>query len=312
MQMKDLLVPQLLTKALGLLEQGSIKEAVPILESLGADRWGSAKDKIGEAYYRYGRILQQDLSLNEALKFFRKTKDIRRQDELCSLRIHLLQSLIQRNGFITQKLFLSEFAARLEIVSGKLPQYGQWDYLKYAEDLQLISPSKWTLASCPGETYILGEYHPWRPDHKWTRAIRHFKKDLREDMIEPLVVLMADFLFKRTTAIRDIDFIVPIPPSPHKYVARKNFSPNDLLGQRLAELVAVPCLKVLSRNDTAAAGRKHDMYYLDMKLKKRLEGRGIILVEDVTTSGETLIACRNHCIEAGPSSLYAIILGKTC
>lgn len=280
---------------------------------------GGDRKEIARAFYEYAKVLLQQKALEQSLSYFRRSLSHDCGNPLTKERVNILNQLIARNSSVIDRLYLSEFAARLEISTAGLRRFNEGQFLEYALEQGLLSPEKQSLPGlgCPCEVYFLGRYYPWRPDQKWTRAIRHFKNQEITGIEEALAALLSDFLYKKTNVLESADYIVPVPPDPTKYVRRGLFAPNDLLAKGLSQSLALPMVTALVRHNVGVSTREADaaqklcMYELDGKHKKLLHGTGILLLEDVATSGGTIIACIEKCAEARPTSIHVVILGQT-
>jgi len=318
-KVREELCQQSIKKGIAFLDKGDVIKAVKWFNLIEQSGFGKENDKAATAYYKYGKILLQEKDFNGAARYFNKARMLAPQDQLTHRRSQLIEALIKYQSSVTSRLFLTEFAARLEISSVKIKNFDNHDYLEYAETADLIRPHKinYTDLYCPCEIYMLGEYHPYQPQHRWTRAIRHYKKEGNRELEDPLAVLMADYLYKRSGSLKEIDYIVPVPPDPEKFVIRENFAPNDDLAEKLGKLIATPVVKAILRKHTEDKTRqmsleqKIEMYYIDDRYKNTLTGKGILIVEDITTSGGTILACIVKSLKIKPSSIYAIVLGET-
>jgi hypothetical protein len=319
-QFGQLFIKQALAKGLQLLRSGDLGNAVKWLDAVQGTQFVNADGKeIAGAFYKYAKILLQQRDLDQSLSYLRKSLEHDTSNQLVQERVRLLNQLIARSSSVVDRLYLSEFAARLEIGGAQLRYFNEGEFLEYASDQGLIAPKQQTLPDlgCTCEIYFLDKYHPWQPGHKWTRAIRHFKNQEVPGIEDALAALVSDYLYKKTNVLQFADYIVPVPPDPAKYVGRGNFAPNDHLANLLSQFLALPMATALLRHNVGVSTReadvtqKLDMYELDNKHKKILNGRGILLLEDVATSGGTIVACIKRCAEVRPSSILVVILGQT-
>jgi len=320
-QFGELLAKRALDKGLELLRSGDLAKGVQLLNTVQHTKFIDADNRkdIARGFYEYAKVLLQQKDLAQSLSFFHKSLAHDASNQLCQKRVKLLRGLIERSSSIVDQLYLSEFAARLEIGGTDLRRYNEGQFLDYATDQGLISPRKQTLRDlpCPSELYCLGNYYPYQHGDKWTRAIRHFKKQTVAGIEDALAALLSDYLYKKTKILHSADYIVPIPPDPAKYVQRGLYAPNDLLANRLSQLLALPMAPALVRHNVGVSTREADvsqklvMYELDNQQKKSLTGRGILLLEDVVTSGGTIVACIKRCVEVNPRIIQVIALGHT-
>lgn len=317
----QLLIRQALAKGLQLLRSGDVVKGVQLLALVQDKQFANAADRreIAGGFYKYAKVLLQQRALDQSLGYLRQSLAHDAGNQLVQERVRILNQSIARGSSVVDRLFLLEFAARLEIGGAQLRHYDEGQFLEYATDQGLIAPKQQTLPDlgCPCEVYFLDKYHPWQPGHKWTRAVRHFKNQEVPGIEDALAALVSDYLYKKTNVLQFADYIVPVPPDPAKYVGRGNFAPNDHLANLLSQLLAMPMATALLRHNVGVSTREADvtqklvMYELDNKHKKILNGRGILLLEDVATSGGTIVACIKRCMEVRPSSIHVVILGQT-
>lgn len=320
-QIGRLLGKQGLAKGLELFRAGQLPEAMLWLDKL-ADKAAllvSDRETIARAFYEYAKRLLKKREYSQSLSYLRKSLDFDRGNRLVQERVSLLSKLIDRNSSVTNQLFLSEFATRLEIGGTQLRHFAEGQFLEYATLMSLIAPKSEHMqqAGCPCVVYFMGKYHPYQPGHTWTRAIRHLKNHSVPGIETALAALVADFLYMKTDILHSVDYIVPVPPDPKKFVQRGLFAPNDILASQLSVLLALPLRTVITRKAEETSTReatfaqKYCMYEIADGDKRLLQDRGILLLEDVATSGGTIVACIKRCVEAQPHSIHAMILGET-
>lgn len=109
------------------------------------------------------------------------------------------------------------------------------------------------------------------------------------------------------------DFIVPVP-SPIVKQWSRGFSQTLLLAQELANILKVPVLDALIREsgDYSQAGLNRDQRKMlqgksiRLNVQNVLQGKTILLIDDVYTTGTTLSCCAQVLNQSFPSSLYAL------
>jgi len=110
--------------------------------------------------------------------------------------------------------------------------------------------------------------------------------------------------------------LVPIPPDPGRLPAR-GFHLPALMAEALAKRWKCPLDKRLLRKTCsspvqAGLGRNERLAHLEGKLavNQRMEGRAVVLVDDVMTTGATLAAATAVLESAGGQVLAAVVLAR--
>lgn len=173
------------------------------------------------------------------------------------------------------------------------------------------------------EVYACGAYYAWsKKGAPWSRFVRlsKAKADADHDAAVALGAgYMSRFVFERTTLLREVDAVVPVPPHPGRYAERGFSLPQDL-ARGIEAFLGVPCLtravvhtgkdvelRGLGRADRRDAVRgAFSLESLDVSRFSRL-----LLVDDVVTSGATFRELGRLLREAGASAVYAVALAHT-
>jgi ComF family protein len=148
------------------------------------------------------------------------------------------------------------------------------------------------------------------------REILHaFKYDGRRGLAAPLAEMMRA---AGGSILRDADLIVPVPLHFWRRV-RRGFNQADDLARRLD----VPVVHALMRARptvpqtglTAAARRRNVRNAFTMSIarrvaRQRLEGRIVVLVDDVRTTGATLEACASVLKRAGAAEVRSLTVAR--
>jgi ComF family protein len=112
-------------------------------------------------------------------------------------------------------------------------------------------------------------------------------------------------------------FCVAPVPLHRKRLAERGFNQAALLGRHLARHYRVPFLPraLLRIRDTPSQvgqNRRERLSALEHAFigRRRLQGRRVLLVDDVITTGTTLDQCARAALEAGASEVYGLTI--TC
>lgn len=116
-----------------------------------------------------------------------------------------------------------------------------------------------------------------------------------------------------------IDYIVPVPVAPERFHTR-GYNQALLLAQTLAQSVNLPVAKKLllrrrspSQTKLNARLRRANAaasFYLRGSLPESYQGKTILLIDDIMTTGSTFDACARLLKQAGVGSVYTLALGR--
>ena len=149
------------------------------------------------------------------------------------------------------------------------------------------------------------------------RILHAFKYEGRRGLAGPLAAMMRT---AGAAILGDADASVPVPLHPWRRL-RRGFNQADDLARRLD----VPMLRVLWRGRATvpqtglnAAARRRNMrrafrlspFLSHERCRGLLEGRTIVLVDDVRTTGATLDACAAVLKEAGAREVRALTVAR--
>jgi len=158
---------------------------------------------------------------------------------------------------------------------------------------------------------------------EWTEAWGHYRGAL-ERVLHAFKFERHDFfaaplaeLVESTLPDRDFDAVVPVPMHRSK-LRRRGYNQAELLARAVARRIDAKCERALltKRSETPAqsklarAERAANVRHAFLA-SRRAEGRSILLVDDVTTTGETIRACANALLRAGAARVCAAVVAKT-
>lgn len=119
-------------------------------------------------------------------------------------------------------------------------------------------------------------------------------------------------VIKDSERFSNIDYLIPLPLFPEKEKAR-GYNQAEMLCRGIAEVLQVPVQKnqVLRTRATATQTHKNRLErwqnvndVFAVADPKQLEGRRLLLVDDVITTGATLEACGNSILSVCNADLY--------
>lgn len=116
--------------------------------------------------------------------------------------------------------------------------------------------------------------------------------------------------------IRSIDYIIPVPLHRAKK-ARRGFNQSELLGEYLSEKLGIEILTdVLYKNRKTKSQqglkgnerRKNLLGAFSLKNEEKLKGKNLLIVDDVLTTGATLVEISKLFGECELTGLYGLTL----
>jgi ComF family protein len=134
---------------------------------------------------------------------------------------------------------------------------------------------------------------------------------------------LADSLSRLLTAVLpptlDVDLIMPVPLHPFRLRARE-FNQSLLLAESVGRRLSIPVsyTNLIRTRDTAAQTsftRSTRLTNLrrafSLRRPERVQGKRVLLVDDVFTTGTTLNECAKALRRAGATEVYALALART-
>jgi ComF family protein len=147
------------------------------------------------------------------------------------------------------------------------------------------------------------------------RVLHAFKYDRHDFFAAPLAELMDSTLRARGDVA--FDAVVPVPMHRSK-LRRRGYNQAELLARALARRINAPCVPALltKRSETPAQSKlaraeRAANVRRAFAANPRANGRAILLVDDVSTTGETIRACAAVLLRAGAARVCAAVAAKT-
>lgn len=161
----------------------------------------------------------------------------------------------------------------------------------------------------------------------WTRLLSQSKSPVPDPGERVAILRLAAgyfcrFLAEQTTLLAVAEVVVPIPADPDRYLARIGFSLPDELARAVQSQLSIPAAllaiqrtgsdvemkKLSSTSERRAAANQA---YEPGPDRSIADGRCVLLVDDVITSGSTLRAAARVVRDAGAKTVIAAALSHT-
>ncbi len=152
---------------------------------------------------------------------------------------------------------------------------------------------------------------------RYEGAIRHAVHRLKYNghlaLAEPLSGLMA----KTAAILPPIDVIVPLPLHPARERAR-GYNQAALLARELSRQLDLPLVQAAKRvketNDQIGLDRRERQANVKgafaCAVAEAVAGRAVLLVDDVCTTGSTLLACAEPLLKAGAGDVWGLVVAR--
>ncbi len=144
---------------------------------------------------------------------------------------------------------------------------------------------------------------------------RRVVRTLKFGEARDLAAVLGEALAGGVPAHWNVQAVVPVPLHPARQ-RQRGFNQAELLGRAVAAQLGVPCVPGLQRiRHTAQQARRHAAQREDLRGAFRacpdaLPGGPILLIDDVFTSGNTMLACQDALNRAGVTDLYAAVIAR--
>ena len=172
---------------------------------------------------------------------------------------------------------------------------------------------------CPGcvgwQAEIDGIRSPFRFDGVMRQAIHQLKYRNLRALAQPLAGLLQDYLV--TTPVPG-EVMVPVPLH-QKRLRERGYNQSSLLAKELDKLINLPvvddCLIRQRQAPSQARAatveeRRSNVADAFSCRTRRLQGKQVLLIDDVSTSGATLDACATVLKANGAPSVWGLVLAR--
>lgn len=156
---------------------------------------------------------------------------------------------------------------------------------------------------------------PFRFGGTIREAVHQFKYKNLRILAKPLAELMSEYLENHRFPA---DVVVPVPLHP-KRLRERGYNQSELLARELSPLVDLPVMtgELVRRRYTlpqartaSVAEREVNMVDAFACLGNTMEGRQVMLIDDVSTSAATLDSCAAALKSSGAVSVWGLVLAR--
>lgn len=146
-------------------------------------------------------------------------------------------------------------------------------------------------------------------------ALRRFKYEERADLARPLGHLLRRAVVDAEVAA---DIVVPVPLHPRR-LAERGYNQSALLARAVSEQLEIPFApRALERSrqtaQQARLGRAERLANMAeafvVRDESAVKSKIVLLVDDVLTTGATLLACREALLRAGAAEVISVCLAR--
>lgn len=146
------------------------------------------------------------------------------------------------------------------------------------------------------------------------QAILQLKYKHLKAVATPLAQLLSEFLYSHPMTG---EVIVPVPLHP-KRLRQRGYNQASLLAEELGRLIGLPLVEdalirvrdAVPQARTRSALERRENIRDAFACPQRLEGKQILLLDDVCTTGATLDACAIALKSAGASSVWGLTVAR--
>lgn len=144
------------------------------------------------------------------------------------------------------------------------------------------------------------------------KAIQKMKFYHQPVLSETMAYLLYEEIIKKAD-LPDFDLIIPVPMHPEKKRSR-GYNQSELVGRQLSLYLDIPfhpdiLFKIVKTKPQSLLKREERIHNMDGVFKVNnnieIEGKSILLVDDVITTGTTLNTCGKILFEHGASKVFA-------
>jgi len=158
----------------------------------------------------------------------------------------------------------------------------------------------------------------YEPRSEVAQIVYKLKYDNRPDIGEDMGRLMANEMeFARY--FEDIDMLIPVPLS-RKRLRQRGYNQSEQLAQGISDITHIPIANKVLRRKHFQQSQTHLSHWqrqenvkemFELRDGSSLQGKHVLLIDDVCTTGATLTACANALKDIDGIRMSILTLGFT-
>jgi ComF family protein len=183
---------------------------------------------------------------------------------------------------------------------------------RFFEDSIAIRNHPCPYLSKPEERKIIAVRSLGSFDDYYQRLIHRFKYDKKIPLGKHLAQSLGEVMAKENE-FRDCDLVIPVPLHPVRHRER-GFNQSEILTEGISKITGIP----MGKNILRRRKNTKDQTYLNAQQRaenvkdaftinrlEKIDGRRVILVDDVITTGATLNECADVLLQTGAKEVLA-------
>ena len=164
-----------------------------------------------------------------------------------------------------------------------------------------------------GESYLSGANAVWEFKKNIQFIIHQLKYEHHTCLANKIGYYMANLL-REENCLDCVSLIIPVPLHK-KRIRKRGYNQSELIGETISQIVHVPINTTsLQRVKNTISQTKLDRHQRTQNVadafnvikKEEIEGKKIVLIDDVITTGSTINACARELKQNGAEEVFAL------
>jgi ComF family protein len=178
-----------------------------------------------------------------------------------------------------------------------------------------LSDNSRTCKPCSSWLDVYAVFVATKYEGVYEQLLRSLKFDLKRQAVEPIGSMMVDIL--ENSQIPANCIICPVPTAPSR-IRQRGFDHTKLIAKQISSIHnGVKFQTLLGRTSNVrqlGSSRNQRMKQMEqefyVKQPKNIEGRTILLVDDIMTTGASLSSASKALKKAGAKRVYAVVFAQ--